>query len=88
MAAGIWDPFGTGSGWPEEQSGDDARSLTFTSDPWPEPLVIMGSPAAADLCLYPAPDTKGNPAHCPAVRGEPGRAVHPDQLRLVPGPAH
>jgi len=57
MAAGIWDPFGTGSGWPEEQSGDDARSLTFTSDPWPEPLVIMGSPAA-DLCLYPAPDTE------------------------------
>jgi uncharacterized protein len=44
LAAGIWDPFGTGSGWPEEQSGDDARSLTCTSDPLPEPLLITGSP--------------------------------------------
>jgi putative CocE/NonD family hydrolase len=46
LAAGIWDPFGTGSGWPEEQSGDDARSLTFTSDPLPEPLLIAGRPEA------------------------------------------
>jgi uncharacterized protein len=56
LAAGIWDPFGTGSGWPEEQSGDDARSLTFTSDPLPEPLLIAGCPAA-DLCLTQPPDT-------------------------------
>jgi len=57
VTAGIWDPFGTGSGWPGEQSGDDARSLTFTSDPWPEPLLIAGAPVA-DLCLRPAPGTE------------------------------
>jgi uncharacterized protein len=55
LAAGIWDPFGTGSGWPEEQSGDDARSLSFTSDPLPGPLLIAGCPAA-DLCLSQPPD--------------------------------
>lgn len=49
-AGGLWDPFGTGNGWPEEQSGDDARSLTFTSDPLPEPLLLAGSPEA-DLYL-------------------------------------
>jgi putative CocE/NonD family hydrolase len=42
LAAGIFDPFGTGNGWPEEQSGDDARSLTYTGDPLPEPLVVAG----------------------------------------------
>jgi hypothetical protein len=57
LTAGIWDPFGTGSGWPDEQSSDDARSLTFTSDPLPEPLLIAGSPAA-DLCLSQPPDTE------------------------------
>jgi uncharacterized protein len=46
LAAGIWDPFGTGNGWPEEQSRDDARSLTFTSEPLPEPLLLAGSPEA------------------------------------------
>jgi uncharacterized protein len=50
VAGGMWDPFGTGNGWPEEQSGDDARSLTFTSDPLPEPLLVAGSPEA-DLYL-------------------------------------
>ena len=42
LAAGIFDPFGTGNGWPEEQSADDARSLTYTGDPLPEPLVVAG----------------------------------------------
>jgi hypothetical protein len=42
LAAGIFDPFGTGNGWPEEQSADDARSLTFTGDPLPEPLPPAG----------------------------------------------
>jgi len=56
LAAGIWDPFGTGSGWPEEQSGDDARSLAFTSDPLPEPLLIAGSPAADLQVSLPADD--------------------------------
>ncbi|MGH3069836.1 MAG: CocE/NonD family hydrolase [Streptosporangiaceae bacterium] len=59
LAAGIWDPFGTGNGWPEEQSGDDARSLTFTSDPLTEPLLLAGRPEA-DLCLAPPP---GEEAH-------------------------
>ena len=44
-AGGLWDPFGTGHGWPEEQSGDDAKSLTFTSKPLRgEPLLIAGRP--------------------------------------------
>lgn len=46
LAAGMWDPFGTGNGWPEEQSGDDARSMTFTSDPLPGPLLVAGRPEA------------------------------------------
>jgi putative CocE/NonD family hydrolase len=50
LAAGIWDPFGTGHGWPEEQSGDDAKSLTFTSEPLPGPLLVAGRPEA-ELCL-------------------------------------
>jgi uncharacterized protein len=56
LAAGIWDPFGTGSGWPEEQSGDDARSLVFTSDPLPEPLLIAGRPEADLQVSLPAGD--------------------------------
>ena len=59
LTAGIWDPFGTGHGWPEEQSSDDARSLTFTSDPLPEPLLLAGGPEA-DLCLDLPPDTELN----------------------------
>ncbi|MGI8446923.1 MAG: CocE/NonD family hydrolase [Streptosporangiaceae bacterium] len=59
LTAGIWDPFGTGLGWPEEQSSDDARSLTFTSDPLPEPLLVAGAPEA-DLCLDLPPDTELN----------------------------
>ena len=63
LAAGIWDPFGTGSGWPEEQSGDDARSLAFTSDPLPEPLLIAGRPRPTCRDRLPADDET-----------EPGRA--------------
>jgi uncharacterized protein len=44
VTGGMYDPFGTGNGRPEEQSSDDARSLTFTSEPLPEPLLIAGSP--------------------------------------------
>jgi uncharacterized protein len=50
IAGGLWDPFGTGHGWPEEQSIDDARSLTFTSDPLPEDLLVAGAPEV-DLYL-------------------------------------
>jgi hypothetical protein len=59
LTAGIWDPFGTGHGWPEEQSSDDARSLTFTSEPLPEPLLVAGGPEA-DLYLDLPPDTELN----------------------------
>lgn len=59
LNAGIWDPFGTGHGWPEEQSSDDARSLAFTSDPLPEPLLMAGAPEA-DLWLDLPPDTELN----------------------------
>jgi uncharacterized protein len=57
LTAGIWDPFGTGHGWPGEQSSDDARSLTFTSDPLPEPLLVAGGPEA-DLYLDLPPGTE------------------------------
>jgi uncharacterized protein len=46
IAGGLWDPFGTGNGWPEEQSADDAKSLTFTTEPLQEPLLIAGNPEA------------------------------------------
>ena len=46
VAAGILDPFGTGLGWPEEQSVDDVRSLTFTTDPLGTPVEIAGRPTA------------------------------------------
>ena len=54
VAAGMWDPFGTGHGWPEEQSGDDARSLTFTSEPLPGPLLVAGRPEAELYLTRPA----------------------------------
>jgi hypothetical protein len=50
ITGGMYDPFGTGNGRPEEQSSDDARSLTFTGDPLDEPLLIAGSPEV-DLFL-------------------------------------
>ncbi len=55
-AGGMWDPFGTGNGRPEEQSGDDARSLTSTSDPLPEPLLIAGSPETHLYLTVPGAD--------------------------------
>jgi uncharacterized protein len=51
IAAGIWDPFGTGLGWPEEQSVDDVRSLTFTSAPIDLALEIAGKPSA-EIFVY------------------------------------
>jgi hypothetical protein len=44
--AGLWDPLGTGLGLPLDQGPDDLRSLTFTSEPFPEAVEITGSPAA------------------------------------------
>jgi uncharacterized protein len=74
LASGIWDPFGTGHGWPEEQSGDDARSVTFTSEPLPEPLLIAGRPEA-ELYLT---GLSGREAHLVArlsVVGPDGRST-------------
>jgi uncharacterized protein len=59
IAGGMWDPFGTGHGWPEEQSIDDVKSLTFTSDPLPEDLLVAGAPEV-DLYMM-VPD--GEEAH-------------------------
>jgi hypothetical protein len=59
IAAGIWDPFGTGHGWPEEQSSDDARSLTFTTEPLAEAVLIAGRPEAR---LHAGPDLAAGPA--------------------------
>ncbi len=59
IAGGMWDPFGTGHGWPEEQSIDDVKSLTFTSDPLQESLLMAGAPEA-DLHVS-VPD--GDEAH-------------------------
>ena len=44
---------------PRSRAGDDARSLTFTSDPLPEPLLVAGGPEA-DLYLDLPPDTELN----------------------------
>lgn len=45
-AAGLWDPLGTGIGYPLEQSEDNLRSLTYTSEPLPEDTEVTGSPTA------------------------------------------
>ncbi|HUZ27538.1 MAG TPA: CocE/NonD family hydrolase [Streptosporangiaceae bacterium] len=74
VAAGIWDPFGTGHGWPQEQSGDDAASLAFTSEPLPEPVLIAGSPEAQLYVGLPA----GHEAHLVArlsMVGADGRST-------------
>jgi putative CocE/NonD family hydrolase len=44
ITGGMYDPFGTGNGRPEEQGSDDARSLTFTSELLQESLLIAGRP--------------------------------------------
>lgn len=44
--AGLWDPTGTGLGFPLDQSPDDVRSISFTGEPLPKGLEITGSPEA------------------------------------------
>jgi hypothetical protein len=60
VASIAWDPWSTAldPALPWDQSGDDARSLAFTSPPVAAPLELVGSPAAvlevsatAPLCL-------------------------------------
>lgn len=74
VSAGIFDPFGTGNGWPEEQSDDDARSLTFTSEPLSEPLLLAGQPEAV-LYLDDPPETEVNIAARLSVVGPDGRST-------------
>jgi putative CocE/NonD family hydrolase len=52
--AGLWDPLGIGVGYPIEQSADDLRSLTYTSEPLAEATEVTGSPEAV---LHVAVDT-------------------------------
>jgi putative CocE/NonD family hydrolase len=86
LAAGIWDPFGTGSGWPDEQSGDDARSLTFTSDPLPEPLLIAGSPSVDLQVGLPADDETNLVARVSMVGpDERSTLITSGWLRIPPG---
>jgi hypothetical protein len=85
LAAGIWDPFGTGSGWPEEQSGDDARSLAFTSDLLPEPLLIAGSPSVDLQVGLPADDETNLVARVSMVGpGERSTLITSGWLRVPP----
>jgi len=43
-AAGLWDPMALGVGLPQDQTDDDLKSLTFTSEPLAEDLEISGAP--------------------------------------------
>jgi len=74
VSAGMFDPFGTGNGWPEEQSGDDARSLTFTSEPLPEPMLLTGQPEAV-LYLDHLSGTAANLAARLSMVGPDGRST-------------
>ena len=74
VASGMWDPFGTGNGWPEEQSGDDARSATFTSEPLPAPLLVAGRPEA-DLFLTREPGQDAHLVARLAMVGPEGRST-------------
>lgn len=56
ITGGMYDPLGTGNGRPEDQSRDDARSLTFTSDPLDEPLLVAGAPEAELYIARHSPD--------------------------------
>ncbi len=42
--AGVWCPYGIGTGMPVDQRADDALSLSFTSAPVAEPVEILGFP--------------------------------------------
>ena len=74
LASGIWDPFGTGNGWPEEQSGDDARSVTFTGEPLAAPLLVAGRPKA-ELYLTRRPGPEAHLAARLTMVGPDGRST-------------
>ena len=95
--AGAWCPYGNPSDLPPDQRRDDARSLTFDSEPLAEPLELLGQPEVrlcvsadrprafvmARLC-YVAPDG----ASTLITRGALNlchRAGHAEPAELVPG---
>jgi putative CocE/NonD family hydrolase len=45
--AGLWSPLGVGVGYPLDQAGDAALSLTYVGEPLAEDLEITGSPEAS-----------------------------------------
>src|SRR5947207_3847462 len=44
LDAGSWCPYGEVSDWPGDQRAMDGMSLTFTSEPLPDRLEILGYP--------------------------------------------
>ena len=48
LQSGEWCPYGAGNELPLDQAADDARSLTFDSEPLAEPLQLLGG---TDACL-------------------------------------
>ena len=46
LDAGSWCPYGEVADWPGDQRAMDGMSLTFTSEPLPERLEILGYPEA------------------------------------------
>jgi putative CocE/NonD family hydrolase len=45
-SSALWDPLGTGLGYPREQAEDDLRSLVYTSEPLAEDIEVTGAPEA------------------------------------------
>jgi putative CocE/NonD family hydrolase len=43
MSAGLWDPTGLGVGMPVDQTADDVRSLTYTTEPLANDIEITGA---------------------------------------------
>ena len=86
VASIAWDPWSTAldPALPWDQSGDDARSLTFTSAPLAAPLELVGSPSAVlDVTASTAPLSRGRQAR----RRGAERALDADRRRVARPPA-
>ena len=73
LDAGSWCPYGEVADWPGDQRAMDGMSLTFTSDPLPERLEILGYPEATLRLESDRPLALVDRA---AVRGVARRRVH------------
>jgi hypothetical protein len=51
VSAGLWDPTGLGVGMPMDQTPDDVRSLTYTTEPLADDVEVAG---AGEVVLYAA----------------------------------